>query len=309
MRIVVLGGTGLTGPFAVRRLHELGHEVTVFHRGEHPAELPPGARVLHGSLSDMPQALRQPAPDVVVHMWAMTEPAAQAFVDFFRGAAGRAVVISSGDVYRAYGRLQRLETGEPDAIPIAEDGPLREVLYPYRNMMKEDSPEWMRFYDKILVERVVSGQADFPATILRYPAVYGPGDSYHRFSQWLQQMESGSEIQIQESYAGWRWTHGYVENVAEAVVLAVTDTRSTGRIYNVGESDTPTIQERIEGLGRAAGWKGRVVPAALKQMPHDFRHHLVVDTSRIRRELDYREPVDRDSALGRTVAWESSFSR
>ena len=46
MRILVIGGTRFIGPPAVRRLVEMGHEVTVFHRGQSvPAAfpLPPGS--------------------------------------------------------------------------------------------------------------------------------------------------------------------------------------------------------------------------------------------------------------------------
>ena len=306
MRILVLGGTGLTGPFAIRRLHELGHEITVFHRGEHAAELPDGVRVLRGDFENLPEALRHPAPDVAIHMWAMTEAAARSFTDFFRGAARRAVVISSGDVYRAYGRVQRLEAGEPDAIPLSEDAPLRETLYPYRNTLTDDSPAWMSRYDKILVEHAVSGHADLPVTILRYPAVYGPGDSYHRFGAWLKQMQAGADIDVQDTFARWRWTHGYAENVAGAVVLAATAERAANRVYNVGEPETPPMAERIEELGRVVGWRGRVVPGSTRDLAHDFGHPLVVDTSRIRRELGYAETVSREEGLARTAAWEFS---
>jgi len=251
MRILVLGGTGLTGPFLVRRLHQLGHEVTVFHRGEHETELPVGVRRLRGNPAQPPEELRRLAPDVVVHMWAMTEAVAQSFLACFRGAASRAVVMSSCDVYRAYGRLQRIESGAPDAIPIAEDGPLRESRYPYSKMGRDDGPAWMRQYDKILVEQALAAQSDLPVTILRYPAVYGPGDGYHRFRAWLQQMDAGSEVRVQDTYARWRWTHGYVENVAGAAVLAVTNGRAAGRIYTWGK--------RIRHPWRSASrsWAGR----------------------------------------------------
>jgi nucleoside-diphosphate-sugar epimerase len=164
----------------------------------------------------------------------------------------------------------------------------------------------MRHYDKILVEQAVMGQDSLPATILRYPAVYGPGDTHHRLRQWLEQMEAGSVIELQDTYACWRWTHGYVENVAEALVMAATDRRAADRVYNVGEAGTPTMQERIEELGRAAGWNGRVIPVPRNEMPHDFSHPMVVDTSRIRRELGYVEPVSRHEGLKRTIAWGKS---
>jgi len=298
MRILILGGTGLTGPFVVRRLIGLGHEVMLFHRGGHEAGLP-GVRYVHGEMGELPSALRQYSADVVVHMWALTEPHASVFLERFRGAAGRAVVISSGDVYRAYGRLKGSETGPPDPVPLDEDAPLRESRYPYGTD-----------YDKVLVEQALRAQSELPVTILRFPAVYGPNDA-HRFGRWLRPMIEGArEVKVEERFAAWRWTHGFAENVAEAVVLAATNPRAAGRIYNVGELATPTWTERLVELGRAADWAGRIVTVPAQELPADqrmeldFSHHLVMDSRRIREELGYREVVEQGEAYRRTVEWE-----
>src|SRR5215475_12804657 len=134
MRLLILGGTTLTGPYAIRRLQSLGHDVTVFHRGEHEVELPAGVRHLHGDFADLPREAFHPEPDAVVHTWAMTEMDAEHLVHTFRGIASRAVVISSGDVYRAYGCLMGLEAGPPAHVPLPESAPLRKSRYPYRKM-------------------------------------------------------------------------------------------------------------------------------------------------------------------------------
>ena len=190
----------LTGPFAVRRLCALGNEVTVFHRGEHTAELPAAVQVLRGDFDRLPAGLRHPAPDVVVHMWAMTEAAAQKFLAFFRGFAGRVVLISSGDYYRAYGRLQRIESGPPDQIPIGEEGPLRRRSIRIATCSKPIARGWMRSYDKILVERTIVGMPICRPPFCAIPRRW-PGDSYHRFRAWLQQMETGGDIEVQDAYA------------------------------------------------------------------------------------------------------------
>jgi nucleoside-diphosphate-sugar epimerase len=299
VRVLILGGTGLTGPFAVRRLRDSGHEVTVFHRGQHRAELPDGVRELLGDFADAAPELLRTAPDVVVHMWALTEADALRLVEMFRGVAGRAVVISSGDVYRAFGRLKRAETGLPDPVPLTEDAPLRESRYPYRGM--EGVPQ---DYDKVLVENALRSQRDLPVTILRYPAVFGPNDPYHRFGPWIQQMDGGAaELKLNEGFAQWRWTHGFAEDVAEAVVLAATCEHAAGRTYNVGEAATPTWAERLREWGRVAGWSGRMVTERAED-PLDCAHHLVFDTGRIRRELGYAEVVSPEEAIARTIAWE-----
>lgn len=311
MRILILGGTTLTGPYAVRRLHSLGHDVTVFHRGEHEARLPAGVRHLHGDFAHPPRETVHPAPDVVVHMWAMTELDGERFLNTFRKVASRAVVISSGDVYRSYGRLTGVEPGPPDPIPLTEDAPIRESRYPYRNTAP--SPDhWMTQYDKVLVEQTPMGQADLPVCILRFPAVVGPQE-YRRFQRWLQPMLRGDvELRIQNDWAKWRWTHGFVEDVAEAVVLAVTNPVSAGRIFNVGETHAPTMAERLAEFGRVACWDGRVVevpPSELNEadrMPYDFAHHIAYDTTRIRNELGYSEVVPHQIALTRILEFEKA---
>jgi nucleoside-diphosphate-sugar epimerase len=311
MRVLVLGGTSLTGPFLVRRLDTLGHEVSVFHRGEHEAGLPAGVRHIHGDFNAPPRQLRSPAPDVVIHMWALTEADAARFLELFGGFAGRAVAISSCDVYRAYGRLQRLESGgPPTAVLLSEDAPLRESRYPYRN--RKGPVEIPDQYDKVLMENVLRRQSHLPVTILRFPAVYGPHD-YHRFRPWVQKLVPGNgEIKLQEDFARWRWTHGFVENVAEAVVLAATLDAAAGRTYNVGEAVAPTWAERLGEWARVAGWRGRIVPTPADALPEnermvqDFSNHLAIDTTRIRRELGYAEVVPREAGIARTIAWERS---
>src|SRR5262249_7834088 len=159
--------------------------------------------------------------------------------------------------------------------------------YPYRGMAPEPD-HWMTHYDKVLVEQVLMRQTDLPSCILRFPAVTGPKD-YRRFQRWLQPMLRGdAELRIQDGWAGWRWTHGFAEDVAEAIVLAVTNPVSAGRTYNVGELETPTMNERLAEFSRVAGWRGRIfeVPASelneADRMLYDFSHHIAYDTSRIR---------------------------
>src|SRR5207245_1254933 len=125
MRVLIIGGTRFTGPFVVRGLVERGHDVTVFHRGEHEGDdLPPEVHHLTGDRRDEASAtplLRGAAPDVVIDMVAFTRQDAESLVRTFRGIAKRIVVPSSQDVYRAYGRLHRTEPGPPDRTPLTED--------------------------------------------------------------------------------------------------------------------------------------------------------------------------------------------
>jgi nucleoside-diphosphate-sugar epimerase len=240
-------------------------------------------------------------------MAAYTEQDAKAAVAALRGVARRLVVLSSQDVYRAYGRLHRKEPGPPEAVPLAEDAPLREQLFPYRG-----SGRGLDDYEKILVEREVAAHPILPATILRLPMVYGERDYQHRLALELRRMDDRRPaIMLEQSFAAWRWTRTYVENVAAAIALVANDVRATGRTYNVGDVTALSYADWLRAIARAAGWTGELavvpdgrLPPKLRPPDGDYQQHLVADTSRIRRELEYVEPVALDEALSRTVAWE-----
>jgi nucleoside-diphosphate-sugar epimerase len=155
------------------------------------------------------------------------------------------------------------------------------------------------------------GDENLPGTILRLPMVYGPGDYRHRLFSYLKRMDDNRQaILLDQSEAGWRWTHGYVENVADAIALAVTNERSAGQIFNVGEPFTFTMAEWIALIGKITGWQGRVIQVPHGRLPEPLRwdinaeQDVVVDSSRIRRELGYSERVDLEEAVRKTIAWE-----
>ena len=222
----MIGGTKFIGPHVARQFVNQGHEVLLYHRGQTEADLPKSIRHIRSPLAAMP-VLRFPHElltesfDAIVHMIPMGEADSRAAMEAFRGRTSRVVALSSGDVYRAYGRLTGTESGPIEAGLLYEDSPLRSVLYPYRKQAKS-AADWVYDYEKILVEREILGGRDLPGVILRLPKVYGPGNnadlatvySFHHQPQW-------------------RWTHGYVENVAAAIVLAAGHPAASGRIYNV----------------------------------------------------------------------------
>lgn len=315
MRILIIGGTNFMGPLVVQSLHSRGHDVTVFHRGKTTTTLPEGVQEIPGDRRNYPlEKLQSTNPDVVLDMIPVIEQDGRDVMRAFKGIARRVVTISSQDVYRAFGRVNLKESGPVDLSPITEDSPLRENLYPYRGETprEADDPHKLQDdYDKILIERVVMSDPHLPGTVLRLPMVYGPGDYQHRMFAFLKRMDDQRPaILMDEVEARWKWSHGYVENVADAIALAVTDERAPGRIYNVCEPQTYSMAEWVEKIGVAAGWQGRIVRVPQGRLPEPLRwginaeQHIVVDLTRIRQELGYRERADINEATWRTVAWE-----
>lgn len=307
MKVLIIGGTRFIGAAVARRLAR-SHSVTLFHRSESGARREIlGDRVNLASFKD---DFKRLGPDVVLDMIPIREKDARCVMEVFKGIASRVVAVSSQDVYRAYGRLIGLEPGPPDPVPLTEESPLRETLYPYRKVA--DGPDDYRYdYDKIPAERVFLSDPELPGTVLRLPMVFGPNDYQHRIHGYLKRMDDERPaILLEEGTESWRWSSGYVENVADAIVLAVTDARAAGEIYNVGEPAAPTTQEWIESIARAVRWPGRVVICPKGMLPThvsmgiDPRHDLVASTSKIRQELGFQERVSLEEALRRTIEWE-----
>jgi nucleoside-diphosphate-sugar epimerase len=309
MNVLIIGGTRFIGPRVGRYLLEAGHDVTLFHRGQTEFEFSPAVPHIYGdrrALSSFTTEFQKASPDVVLDMICYNEREASGLMQIFRGIAKRVIVASSMDVYKAYGCLLGLESGEPDMNPLTETSPLRESRFPYR--MRAGSPDDMVYdYDKIPVEQVVMNDTMLAGTVVRLPAVYGPGD--HRAFDYLKRMTDGRRvILLEERNSRWRWTRGYVEDVARAIALAVIDHRAAGRVYNIGEPDALTESEWVECIGRAADWRGEVVTLAKDAMPehlsvpYNFDHHL--RASLFRTELGYSKRVSLDDAMRETVEWE-----
>lgn len=288
MRVLIIGGTGFIGTHVARQLAGQQHKVAVYHRGKTQATLPNGVREFRNSASrfpiqDFPKEIFDFTPDVVIHIFAMSEADAQAAVAAFTGRTGRVVMLSSGDVYLAYGRLIGLEPGPVDQGSLAEDSPLRTKLYPYRGMAKSNS-SLEYWYEKILAEKAFLSCPDLPATVLRLPKVYGPGNN-----------QDLATIYANRHQPNWRWTHGYVENVAAAIVLAAISPQAAGRVYNVGEEHTPTIAERL-------AW---MPPSAIEESRNDrfdYAHDIAYDTTRIRQELGFCEIIPEREAVLKTLS-------
>jgi len=154
------------------------------------------------------------------------------------------------------------------------------------------------------VERTIGSDPGLPATILRLPMVYGPGDPLHRLYPFVKRVQDGRPaILIEEMYSRWVPCRGYVGNVAEAIALAATSDGAAGRVYNVGDPAPFTEAEWIAKIGRVLVLPREKAPAFLVR-PYRFEQDLFTDTSRIRAELGYSESVGVDEALRRTVEWE-----
>ncbi|MCC6668328.1 MAG: NAD-dependent epimerase/dehydratase family protein [Polyangiaceae bacterium] len=297
MHLAFIGGTRFIGRAAVRRALEVGHRVSVFHRGEHPCDVAGAVDVLvdRQDPSALCAALARAAPNALIDTRAMTRADAQVTVLAARLLGVPAVVLSSADVYAQFGRLNGHPAPEPEDC-VVESSALT-VPYPFRGLPGDHPPD----YDKKDVEHELE-QAGVPALVLRLPAVYGSGDHRRRFGGVVDRLDAGQRVLPLQGGGTFRHSHAHVEDVAHAMVLGAERWREGFAAMNVAEQTTPTMRERVDAIASCMGvgleWQeepGELPPdlAFLGRMPND----VVLGTALIRRRLGFDEVTTSDQRV------------
>jgi len=318
MRILLIGGNGFIGSPLMSELRRLGHTVAVFHRSADGAATTSKVVRIQGDrnrLSDYLIPLRRFSPDVVIDLILSSGEQALQLMSVAHELTRRVVVVSSMDVYRAWGVMHQAEPGPVEPLPITEDSPLRSVrtLYTRETLkMMESIFTWVdERYDKIAVEQAILNDPEVQASILRLPMVYGPGDPLHRFFPLLKRItDERPYILLPDNFAAWRAPRGYVENIAHAITLAATSDRAAGRTYNICEEPSLSELDWQRRIAQQTSWSGRLVVLPKERTPEHLwqagnaAQHFVASSKRIRAELGYMEVVQLDEAIRRTIAWQ-----
>lgn len=313
MNVLIIGGTRRSGPHLVRELVVSGCRVTCLHRGVSLAELPGEVREITSDRRD-PEAFREAVSelefDAVVDMIALNDADLRLTADCFRGRVGQYIVISSYDVYAAY-EAAWFHRPYREPLPIREDAPKATVRYLYGPKVG---------YDKGLLEEAAArawAEEGFPVTVIRYPALYGPGDVTPREWYYVRQALDRRPAILAPDGGQAIFSRGFLENMAHAVSLAVGKREAIGQVYNAADAGQFTVRQIIESVSEVLDhrWNVIEVPDSLMPShsptqglpycvdPYHTRPHMLLDTTKIRIELGYHDLVPPGEALERTIRW------
>ncbi len=188
LKILILGGTGFTGPHQVRYALGRGHTVSVFNRGKtHPGELPKEAEQLIGDRNGNLEALKGRKWDVVIDNPTSVPVWVRDVAQVLQGNVDRYVFISTISVYADNSKPDQDETAPlakyegADAMKETRDSILasKYALYgPLKALSEQEAEKW--FPKKTL--------------ILRPGLIVGPGDETDRFTYWPVRIDRGGEI-------------------------------------------------------------------------------------------------------------------
>ena len=151
MRVLYLGGSGEISFDCIHESIRLGHDVTVFNRGNNNTGLPSECRFVRGDVHD-DDAYRRLASESfdVVCQFRLFEPAeVERDIAVFGGRCRQYVFISTASAYRKPMR----------ELPITEDMPLH-------------NPHWEYSRKKAEMERMLREQTTLPFTIVRPSHTY-----------------------------------------------------------------------------------------------------------------------------------------
>lgn len=296
MKVLVIGGTGPTGVFMVEELLSKGHDVTIYHTGAHEVEFSSPVTHIHGDPKDLEclkNDLEGKGFDAVVN----TAGRIKMVVEVLKGRVERLISISGMGIYRGLISTQPSGVGLP--IPIPEDAPLH------------TDPTVNKFYHNVyLGERtVLDGHQSgyFKATVLRYPAIYGPRAVPPVEWYWIKRILDGRRQLILPEGGITLVQRGYAQNLAHAVILALEKEVAAGQIYNAGDERSLTIKAVVNIIANALGhqWELIPVPADLapQSNPYGIFSHTLLDLSKIKSELGYRDIVGVEEATRRTALW------
>lgn len=187
LRILILGGTGFTGPFQVKYAVERGHKVTVFNRGKtRRSELPEGVERLTGDRSGQLEALKDRKWDVVIDNPTSVPVWVRDAAQVLKGNVERYVFISTISVYA--------DTSKPndESAPLAKyDGP---------DAMKETRESILasdyKLYGPLKALSEAEAEKWFPnkTLVIRPGLIVGPGDQTDRFTYWPVRIDRGGEV-------------------------------------------------------------------------------------------------------------------
>jgi 2'-hydroxyisoflavone reductase len=188
LRILILGGTGFTGPYQVRYALSRGHKITAFNRGKtHPGELPKEVEQLIGDRNGQLDALKNREWDVVIDNPTSAPAWVRDAAQILKGNVARYVFISTISVY-----ADTSKPGTDESAPLAKyNGPdaMKEsresiiaskyALYgPLKALSEQEAEKW------------------FPkqTLIIRPGLIVGPRDETDRFTYWPVRIDRGGEV-------------------------------------------------------------------------------------------------------------------
>lgn len=187
LRILILGGTGFTGPYQVRYALARGHKITLFNRGRRSIDWPAEVEELTGDrdTGDL-EVLRGRQWDVCIDNPTSVPSWVRDIAQVLSGRVNHYVYISSLSALADNGQPGRTE----QAAVVQYTG--ADVMQETMSSLRAD----MSLFGPLKAACEAEAERRFPgiSTIIRPGLIVGPGDASDRFTYWPVRLARGGEV-------------------------------------------------------------------------------------------------------------------
>ena len=238
MKILVTGGTGFLGRYLVAQLLDRGHEVAILGRDFAPVQdlVARGARPVGADLRDHGAVQAACAgKEAIFHVGAKSEPWGK-HTDFHAINVGGTAAVIAG--CRMHGVRRLIYVSSPsvvfdgtDQIDAAETVPYPVHFTSVYSLTK-----------KLGEDAVNAARGEMETVIVRPKAIFGPGDRA-LLPRLIAAAQRGRLPQIGNGKNLVDLT--YVENVAQALVLALESPDAAGKTYTITNDEHPALWDLI----------------------------------------------------------------
>lgn len=308
MKVLIIGGTGVTGIPLVKQLLAQGHELTLLHRGNYAAQVPAGvAQIIADphAKDGLTDVLAGKKFDAAIATYGRLRYVVQQLI----GVTERVISVGgAAPIYKGFGEMTAAnpwETTEPTPLFLAEQHELSraETADIFSQMVRATEQQVMAMHQQGLLT----------ITHFRYPLVYGPQNLCPAEWGLVKRALDGRKPLIMPAGGRVIVSRGYSENVAHALTLALNNpAASAGKIYNVCDAEQLPNYLWVEKVGKLLGHEFETIDIPFDLLPQGFRasppqllyrHHTTLDIGHLQHDLGYRDIVSVDEALARTVAY------
>jgi 2'-hydroxyisoflavone reductase len=256
LHILILGGTGFTGPHQVRYALSRGHKVTIFNRGRRPKEWPASVEELVGDREKNEyDALKGKKFDVCIDNPTSVPHWIRDAANVLRGNVNHFIFISTLSVYASNANLNEDENGARAKYEGADA--MAETMASLRKNMALYGPL------KALSEDETFKQFPNMATVIRPGLIVGPGDETDRFTYWPVRVARGGKTLVPPSTDPVKYIDA--RDLAEWTIR-MAERRAAGAqgAYNaIGPRDTLTMGALLKTMRETTGKKADFVEAPL----------------------------------------------
>ncbi len=254
LSILILGGTGFTGPHQVRYALSRGHKVTLFNRGRRPKEWPAAVEELTGDRDTNDYAsLKGRKFDVCIDNPTTVPHWVRDAAAVLKGNVNQYIFISTISVYASDDKIGEDEGGA-------------RAKYEGTDAMAETTAALranMRLYGPLKARSEDESNKQFPgiATVIRPGLIVGPGDDTDRFTYWPVRLARGGKVLVPPSSDPVKFVDA--RDLAEWTIR-MAEARTFGTFNALGPRDTLTMGSMLKTINQVAGNHAQLIEASAK---------------------------------------------